>query len=193
MQVEVSLALSFVSRLILGIVFLRSARGKIADIASFARGLSAYQLLPTWAIASLAWLLPLLELLLALAFLVGWMLPIISLAAVLLLITFIVAIIINLRRGRTISCNCHGSSAQTPISWGLVTRNILLVMLALLVIYIAPFHMSLSTLVAHWRTELTLLFSSSALPMGILIICFITCSQLLSTIIDVRLVVRQVK
>lgn len=192
MQVEALLALSFVSRLMLGVVFLYSAWGKFADVTGFARGLSAYQLLPVWAILPLTWLLPFLELFLALAFLVGWALPIVSLVAILLLIIFIAAIAINLRRGRTISCNCHGSAAQTPISWGLVARNGLLLILALLLVVTAPLNLLPMPLAVYWRVELALLVSWAALPIVMLIACFFVCSILLTTMIDVRSVVRKV-
>lgn len=186
------LALVFVARTMLGVLFLRSAWGKFADVPGFARGLAAYQLLPAWAIAPLAWLLPLTELALAAAFLIGWLLPLAAALAGLLLAGFTAALVVNLRRGRVIACNCHGSSQHTPISWGLVARNTLLVGLALLLVTLAPAHALPAAVVGQWQHEAALLLSWAALPMLMLVGCFITCSLLLATLIDTRHAVQQV-
>jgi hypothetical protein len=148
-------------------------------------------LLPPVAIAPVAWLLPLLELAVAAALLAGWMLPAAGSIAALLLLTFIAAIVINLRRGRRIACNCHGSSQQTPLSWGLVAHDALLLLPALFLASFAPFYYSMSAIAESWRLEIRLLVSPAALPLAAVICCFLVCSRLLATAIDVRGSVRQ--
>lgn len=189
---SVMVALTLVCRAILGVVFVRSAWGKFADVAGFARGLAAYQLLPARLIAPLAWLLPLLELALAATFLLGLMLPIAGGIGALLLAVFIAAIVINLRRGRSIACNCHGSAQQTPISWGLVVRDGLLLPLTLVLVFVAPLVIAPTQLALYWQGELALLFSWAALPVVMLLGCFVVCSLLITTMIDVRSAVQQV-
>lgn len=191
MQAEALLALAFISRLILGIVLLRSAWGKLTDVAGFARGLAAYQLLPAPTIAPLAWLLPLLEGALALAFLLGWVLPLAGMVAALLLLTFTVAIVINLRRGRVVSCNCHGSAQQTPISWGLVARNALLLVLAILLAAFSPALFTPLAVSAHWQAERDVLFTSAIVPALMLLGWTVAYLTLLPALIDVRRAVRQ--
>lgn len=192
MQPDVLLALLFVSRLILGVVFPRSAWGKLGDIGGFARGLAAYQLLPSWAIVPLAWLLPFVELLLALGFLLGLVLPLAGSVAALLLVVFIAAIVINLRRGRVITCNCHGSAQQTPISWGLVARNTLLFALAVLLVVCAPISFTSADMVGVWQAERAIVLSPAVVPAAMVLCGICIYLALLPTVIDTRHTVRRV-
>ena len=157
----------------------------------FRHGLAEYHLLPAWAVAPLAWALPLLEAVLAAALLVGVALPVAAAGAAGLLLTFSVAIVINLWRGRAIACNCHGSAQPTPISWGLVVRNTLLLALALLLVGAAPFSWSLPLLAASWRVEVALLGSWALVPFALIVGGSCITAALLTTTIDVWQTVRQ--
>src|SRR5262245_52593328 len=95
-----------VARLSLGIFFLPSALGKLANRHSFIRGVVAYQILPKRIARIFGLVLPWIELVLALALIGGVALFITGLATACLLVCFITAITINLRRGREIACNC---------------------------------------------------------------------------------------
>jgi hypothetical protein len=58
-----------------------------------------------------------------------------ALAAVLLLVVFMIAMGINIRRGRTsIDCGCFMNALRQRIGWGLVARNALLAAAALLLL-----------------------------------------------------------
>lgn len=186
------ITLVLLARVTLGLIFLRSAWAKCADLRGFQRGVVDYHLLPAWAVAPLAWALPLVEFALALALLVGVALPFAAAGAACLLLAFSVAIVINLRRGRAIACNCHGSAQQTPISWGLVARNALLLALGLVLMAAVPFNASFAALAATWRAELAVVLSWDALPLALVLGCAGACSLLLATVIDVRHAVRQV-
>ena len=96
----------------LGFVFLASALPKIADPPGFAQALHGFQLLPEKALAPLALTLPWLELVLALALMVGAARRSAALLALSLLLTFSGALGWNLAQGRAVDCGCFGSGAS---------------------------------------------------------------------------------
>jgi len=123
--------LAMMLRVLLAALFSRAAWHKWQDWQSFAREISAYQLLPV------ALLVPVAQALIAAETLCVLLLFVHNaglLLAALLLLLYAGAMAINVLRGRTqIDCGCAGShSARTTISWWLVVRNILLATLALL-------------------------------------------------------------
>lgn len=73
-------------------------------------------------------MLPLLELLCAAGLLWAPTVARSTLAVAVLLVAFIIAISINLRRGRRMACFCAGAQHSHPISWGMVGRNLLLLL-----------------------------------------------------------------
>lgn len=105
-----------------GVWFVYSGLAKYLT-KTFAEDLSAYRLLPPAAVRPTAALLPLVEVLLGLGLVVGlassWLLA----AAAICLAIFSSAMVINLLRGRRVSCGCQGGSKQ--ISWQLVVQNLL--------------------------------------------------------------------
>lgn len=105
-------------------IFVQSAWHALRD-ASVHEGIVAnYRLLPSWAVAPAAWVLPLLGLLAA-VLLLAWSSPGAALGFGLMLI-FTAAIAINLWRGHTaIECGCGAGELQT-LSWGLLARNLCL-------------------------------------------------------------------
>ena len=107
-----------------------AAWGKLRHRAEFRTGLAVYHLLPIGAVAPVAAGLPLVELLLGVGLITGVGLPVASYGSAALLLAFSAAVIINLRRGREIACACTGVADEQPISWGLVVRNGLLILVA---------------------------------------------------------------
>jgi|GEM_PF-2232020 uncharacterized membrane protein YphA (DoxX/SURF4 family) len=122
------------ARICLGIILLTSGLGKLRDLRGFTAGIRAYDLIPAPWTVPIAVLLPALECLLALMLLADVALPIGALASAGLLLAFSAAVAINLRRGRRIACHCHGLLDSQLISWGLLARNALLLMLCGLLI-----------------------------------------------------------
>jgi len=118
---------------LLAIVFLGGAWQKLRDLDGFAMAVEQYRLLPTsWALPA-AWGILAAEavaglLLLPLATrIAGAALALAVLAAVTL------AVAINLLRGRhAIDCGCGGPEGGQHLSWGLVLRNVLLGLAAVL-------------------------------------------------------------
>jgi uncharacterized membrane protein YphA (DoxX/SURF4 family) len=108
--------LSLAVRIALGLVFLLAALPKIGDPPGFAKAIWAYQLVPASLLNPLALLLPWLELFCGLALLTGtWIRPA-ALWAGALLVTFSLALGINLARHHPVDCGCFGGAAhQTEV------------------------------------------------------------------------------
>ena len=97
-------------QLALGAIFIIAAVPKIADPPSFAHMIYNYRILPAGLINISSLIMPWVELLCGLALVIGvWRKP--SLAIItLLLVTFIIAISVNLARGNAIDCGCFNVS-----------------------------------------------------------------------------------
>ena len=95
----------------LGIIFVVAALPKIVDPPSFAHMIYNYHLLPGALINFMALVMPWIELLCGLALILGiWQGTARSIIGA-LLITFVLAIAINLARGNAIDCGCFDVSA----------------------------------------------------------------------------------
>jgi len=131
-------------RLLLGVLLLSVGVSKLAHLRQFERGIQDYQVIPSTLASksgfsmALAIGIPVAELLAGLGLLSGfWLVPATSLA-MLLFITFCVAMSINLVRGRRdLSCHCGGAIGNHLISWWLVGRNGLLI-LSLVLLLVTP-------------------------------------------------------
>jgi uncharacterized membrane protein YphA (DoxX/SURF4 family) len=95
----------------LGVIFVVAALPKIVDPPSFAHMIYNYKLIPWALINPMALVMPWIELLCGLALILGiWKGTARAIIAALLL-TFIIAISINLLRGNAIDCGCFDVSA----------------------------------------------------------------------------------
>ena len=95
----------------LGLIFVVAALPKIVDPPSFAHMIYNYKLIPWALINPMALVMPWIELLCGLALILGiWKGTARTIIAALLL-TFIIAISINLLRGNAIDCGCFDVSA----------------------------------------------------------------------------------
>ena len=103
----------FVTRLILGGVFIYASIDKILHPAAFAEAVYNYQILPDALINLTAIILPWLELLLGIALVAGVCLPGAAFLCNLLLVTFFGALMFNLARGLDIHCGCFSTSQST--------------------------------------------------------------------------------
>jgi uncharacterized membrane protein YphA (DoxX/SURF4 family) len=125
--------LSVASRFALGTVFLLSGLVKLPNRDGFERVVHAYGLVPDGMSHVVARTLPPLEVALGGLLLTGLASRLVALVAGLLLCIFTVAVLINLLRGRRISCGCFGSVAQKEISGVGVARNLLFLAFAVTV------------------------------------------------------------
>jgi uncharacterized membrane protein YphA (DoxX/SURF4 family) len=99
------------ARMVLGLVFIAAALPKIADPPGFAKAIWAYGLFPAWAQNPLALALPWLELACGLALCLGFWLRAAVLWVGALLLSFSLALAINLARHHPVDCGCFGASA----------------------------------------------------------------------------------
>ena len=126
-----------VARVVLAAVFLLACTGKIVDPAAFSNVIFYYQLLPHGLINLLAITLPWIELITALALLLGRRYrAAAALLAIAMLAVFSAAMGINLARGVDISCGCFSSAAHHEgglTGWN-IARNVGLIALAAVVL-----------------------------------------------------------
>jgi len=99
------------ARLVLGLVFIAAALPKIADPPGFAKAIWAYGLFPAWSLHPLALVLPWLELFCGLALCLGFWLRATAIWVGALLLSFCLALAINLARHHPVDCGCFGAAA----------------------------------------------------------------------------------
>jgi uncharacterized membrane protein YphA (DoxX/SURF4 family) len=114
-------------RVLVSLVFLTAAYGKLRNGMPFQGVVANYRLLPDAMVTPAAYLIPPVELLLGATLLLGVAFPWPELGAAALLLLFALAMGINLRRGRRhIDCGCFQSALKQSLSWTLVMRNVVL-------------------------------------------------------------------
>ena len=97
---------------------------KINYTAEFAKVISSYQLIPYWAVNSVAIVLPWVEMISGILLIAGIRIRSAALMIVFLLILFTGAIVLNLIRGADIGCGCF-DSLKEKISWLTVIRDLI--------------------------------------------------------------------
>src|SRR5260370_17383027 len=136
-QGEWAFVLLSAGRLYLGLLLPLSAGRKLRRPSAFVEGVVDYRILPEGSARILGATLPWVELAIAVALLTGFALTVAGLAAASLLCVFVLAVVINLRRGRIITCNCYGVAGTAVIGWGTVGRNAVLLLVALATVTLA--------------------------------------------------------
>ena len=119
--------LLLIVQLAIGIVFLLSASSKVLQPATFARGVRAYKLLPDSLAFAVGLLLIPIEIILGVSHLVGWLLSSMAPLALATLISFAIAVGINLKRGRVLPCYCFGGQGGEQITKRTLVRLGLLI------------------------------------------------------------------
>jgi uncharacterized membrane protein YphA (DoxX/SURF4 family) len=124
-----------VVRALLGVVFLVAGALKLPDPAAAERAVRAYQLLPESLVGPVAFGLPVVEIAVGLALLVGVAVRAAALGAALMLVVYLVGIVSAWARGLQIDCGCFSSggaveAGQTAYPWD-VARDLALLVLAL--------------------------------------------------------------
>jgi thiol-disulfide isomerase/thioredoxin/uncharacterized membrane protein YphA (DoxX/SURF4 family) len=117
------------ARLPLAIVFAASGLLKYADKPTFLKALVDFGT-PRPIAERLVWLLPALEIGIAVLLLAGDPFYAGAVGALTLLVAFTLAIMANLILGRRPNCRCFGQVSAKPIGWTTVARNLLLLILA---------------------------------------------------------------
>lgn len=126
-------------RVFLALLFATAALSKLSRIEEFYGVVRNFRLLPDGLSRVVAFVLPVVELAVAVGLVIRPLAVPAAVAAAVLLSVFAVALAINVIRGRTyIDCGCFRQGLKQPVSWLLVGRNIVLTALALSVAYLLP-------------------------------------------------------
>lgn len=120
------------TRWLLGLIFIASALGKIADPAGFADSVAAYRLLPVQVVNVFALILPWVEALVGLSLLNGTPLGSAALLATILNVVFLAAVMSAMARGLDIDCGCF-TVAKSKVGWELLLRDVVFLTMSLLV------------------------------------------------------------
>lgn len=118
--------LALAARLYLAAIFLFACWHKILEPAAFALDIATYQILPVGLVNPLAIVLPWVELAAGLMLLLGFRTQAAALLVAGMMAMFTVAIAIALAKGLDMSCGCFASqgSADDPISWRTILRDL---------------------------------------------------------------------
>ena len=123
-------------RLVLGAVFIYAAYTKLRQSwLLFALSIDSYQLLPEWAVFTLARTLPALELALGVLLIAGVWLRYLSIAAAGILALFFSVMVVSYFRGAGIDCGCFG--VGEPLSAKTLARDGVLLAAALTLVTLA--------------------------------------------------------
>ena len=123
----------------LGLLFSISALSKVTALDEFVEVVRNYVILPRSTVVPIAYSLPLLEASIAGAMLFQPTRLYASFGAVILIVTFTVAMAITLMRGQyQIDCGCFGPWLKQRISWAMVFRNGFLALMAVICMKAAP-------------------------------------------------------
>ena len=133
------------ARLLLGLVFIAAALQKIYDPPGFAKSIWAYELFPPWSLHPLALVLPWLELVCGLLLCLGWWLRAAALWLGLLLLSFTLALSINLARHHPVDCGCFGAAAHrteaerlNDMKWAILRDGALLLLVCQVLVGTRP-------------------------------------------------------
>ena len=129
---------------VLGIVFLASALPKLRHPKGFVLTVLMYRVLPPSAGRVFAWLVPPTEFFSALLLLTGSSVRLAAAIVALLLLSFIVAVTVNIRRGLDLDCQCFGRRSRRRIGWPLVVEDALLLVLAVTLVAAIPSWLALA-------------------------------------------------
>jgi putative oxidoreductase len=121
---------TFISRAVVGFIFVVASIPKIADTTSFMKSIEVYGLFPYFIISITAIFLPWLELVVGVFLIFGILLRGSSLLSSVLFFTFSILITVTLLRGLSIDCGCFGSDGAS-LSWKRLIEDVGLLILSL--------------------------------------------------------------
>jgi uncharacterized membrane protein YphA (DoxX/SURF4 family) len=110
----------------LGLLFVAAGALKIGHASDLAATITAFGFgLPGTLVAIVAIALPPFEVLLGLYLIGGWLLPVTSAVATVLLAAFIAVVASVVARGLSVPCGCFGAADSAPATWATVGRDVL--------------------------------------------------------------------
>lgn len=123
-------------RVIIGVVFIWASLDKIAHVSDFSRAVHNYKIVPIVIENIIAISLPWMELLAGLFLIIGYKVKGAAALISFFLMIFIVAIVAALARNLDISCGCFDTKEGMKISFDLVFRDILLLIMSICITFI---------------------------------------------------------
>jgi uncharacterized membrane protein YphA (DoxX/SURF4 family) len=118
------------AQIVVGILFGWAALAKLADLSAFALQVHNFRLLPLAAENLVAMLLPWVELVAALALVLGIRPRAGAWVAGLLLLVFTLGVASAMARGLDFACGCFGKASATRVGWGKLAQNVGMLLLA---------------------------------------------------------------
>jgi uncharacterized membrane protein YphA (DoxX/SURF4 family) len=140
-------------RWFLALILLVAGVGKLLDRKKFVSTVATYEVLPFRFSHLYARGLPWVEFILGFCLLVGLFTHISAILTVLLLLSFIVAVTINLIRGKDLDCHCFGNLTQEKISIHVLLRNLFLLFLTLFIMWSYKGFFSLEAWLFDWPQQ----------------------------------------
>nr|WP_246299412.1 MauE/DoxX family redox-associated membrane protein [Nocardioides panaciterrulae] len=144
------------ARLVVGAVWIVAGAIKLPDPASSVQAVRAYQLLPSSMVPTVGQLLPVIEIVIGLALVVGVLTRGAAVASALLLVGFIAAIWSVWARGLTIDCGCFGGggfdpNAASKYPWE-IARDVGLLLLSGYLVWVGRTRLAVDRLLFHPTT-----------------------------------------
>ena len=118
------------AQLLLGLLFLAAALAKIVDVASLAREVHNFRLVPFWSEHLVAMTLPWIELVAGLGLVLGIRARAGAWVAGVLLLAFTFGIVLAMARGLNFQCGCFGTADSTRVGWAKLAENLGMLALA---------------------------------------------------------------
>jgi uncharacterized membrane protein YphA (DoxX/SURF4 family) len=114
----------------IALLFAGAGVHKLRDLTRFDEIFAAYGLLPAMPRLRLSWMVPVVEMTVAVGLVIKISRPYAAVLAILLLSGYAAAIAVNLKRGhRDLACGCGGPERRTIAAW-MVWRNLLMALAA---------------------------------------------------------------
>ncbi|XKK36766.1 hypothetical protein HFP66_30340 [Bacillus sp. A17A.1] len=148
------------SQFIIGIVLFTTALDKLKNYNDHILIIKSYNILPSRLAKPFFILDFIVQILISISFVFSIKVSIFSFAAIFLMALYTMAIIINLLRKNDINCGCGGLVGNHSISWKLVVRNMMLILLLLIIsIFSVDIFLNLQTLYILMSSILIVTFS----------------------------------
>lgn len=126
-------ALVVAARAVVAGVFVYAGVPKLLEPAAFAQSISNYHLVPESLVGPIAAVVPVLEIVVALALVTGFAARGAAIAAAAMLAVFSAAIAQAIARDIDIACGCFGTASSPEADWWSVARNVALLAAAVFV------------------------------------------------------------
>lgn len=138
--------LNLLARLIVGIVFLYAAVGKIADPHTFSKEIANYNLMIDSGVNLIALILPWMELVLAVFLIAGIRQRTSAILSAVLMLVFIVAVAGAMIQGLDINCGCFAESSA-KVGWRKLFENFGLLLCSVYIAFFPVEKLSLENLI----------------------------------------------